>query len=191
MLEIETKAIGIDVPSLRKSLRTRKAKFVGKFLLKRYVFNLSNKEGEDNYVRIRTDGKKSTLTYKFRKGNGLRNTTEIETGVEDFEKAAQIFSSFIKERYYQENLRESCVYKGANVDINTWSRIPPYVEVEGSSEGGIQLYKGARDRRKGHGQHKRGQALQVVWQGPSCDEECEVQVGRTTSPKSDIYYLQH
>ncbi len=133
MLEIETKVIGIDVPSVRKSLKARKAKFLGKFLLKRYVFNLSNKEGEDNYVRIRTDGKKATLTYKFRKGKGLRNTTEIETGIEDFEKAARIFSRIIKERYYQENLRESYLYKGAAVDINTWPEIPPYVEVEGRS----------------------------------------------------------
>lgn len=137
MLEIETKVIDVDPAAVRAALRSKRARFLGRFLLRRYVFNLSNRKGEDNYVRVRTDGKRSTLTYKFRKGKGLRNTQEIETGIEDFEKAVQIFSRFIKERYYQENRRESYVYKGVMVDINEWPGIPPFVEVEGKSAGQV------------------------------------------------------
>lgn len=142
-LEIETKVIDVDAGKLRKSLRAKKAKFLGRFLLRRYVFNLSNKEGEDSYIRVRTDGKKSTLTYKFRKGKGLRNTQELETEIGDFDTAARIFSRFIKERYYQENGREVYKYKGLEVDINTWPGIPPFVEVEGSSS--RQVYSCIRE----------------------------------------------
>lgn len=137
MLEIETKIIGIDVHKVRRSLKEHGARRIGRFLLRRYVFNLSKRKSEDNYVRVRTDGKESTLTYKFRKGSGLRNTTEIEVEVSDFEKTARIFSRFIKERYYQENMREAYSYRGNEIDINTWPGIPPYIEIEGRSSRGV------------------------------------------------------
>lgn len=102
-------------------------------LFRRWVFSLSDKKAYDSFIRIRTDGKSSTLTYKFRKGKGLRNTKEIETSIGDFNKAAQILSKAVKENYYQENWREMYSYNGLEITINKWPGIPPYIEIEGST----------------------------------------------------------
>lgn len=114
-------------------LRANKAKFVGKALLRRWVFPLNKGKPYDEYVRVRSDGKKSTLTYKFRKGKGLRNTEEIETEIENFEVAAKIFSKLFKRKYYHENIRYTYLHGKNEVTINEWPGIPPYLEVEGPS----------------------------------------------------------
>ena len=68
--DVQTNIIDFNRKELEKQFKIKKVKFLGKALLKRWVFSLSDKKDEDRYVRIRTDGKKSTLTYKFRKGGG-------------------------------------------------------------------------------------------------------------------------
>ncbi|MDE1856527.1 MAG: hypothetical protein KGH98_00410 [Candidatus Micrarchaeota archaeon] len=92
--------------------------------------------GEDEFIRIRTDGKRTTLTYKYRSGNGLRNTDEIEIEVADYGKAVGIISRLWKGRkpYKQENIVEKWKYRGAEVDIVQWPLIPKLVEVEGKDE---------------------------------------------------------
>lgn len=133
MLEIETKIIDVDVRHARKMLLLNGALPLGKFFFRRYVFDLSNRNDEDSFIRVRTDGKETTMTYKFRKGEGLGNTREIETNVGDFDRAVAILSKLIKRRYYHEDKRESYLYKNVVVDINTWPGIPPFIEVEGRS----------------------------------------------------------
>lgn len=133
MLEIETKIVDFDRKALEKQFKIKKVKFLGKVFFKRWVFALPQKKGEDRYVRVRTDGKKSTLTYKLRKGKGLRNTEEIEETVGSFDKTVEILSKLIKERYYQENIREIYSYKRVEITINKWPRIPEYIEIEGPS----------------------------------------------------------
>jgi adenylate cyclase class 2 len=102
-------------------------------LFRRWVFSLSDKKAYDSFIRIRTDGKSPTLTYKFRKGKGLRNTKEIETSIGDFNKVAQILSKALKEKYYQENWHETYSYNGLEITIDKWPGIPPYIEIEGPS----------------------------------------------------------
>jgi len=137
MKEIETKIVGFDEKKLRAALKKR-AKYIGKRHFKRYVFDMVEKGNRGNYdefVRIRTDGKVSTLTYKFRKGKGIDNTEELETHIGDFEKAAQIMSklSSWSGSYKQENIVELWSYKGTEITIARWPLIPKFVEVEGKS----------------------------------------------------------
>lgn len=139
MKEIETKIIDIEETQVRRSLKNAGAKFHGKFSLLRYVFFVGAPHtgpGIDEFVRVRTDGKNSTLTYKYRKGKGLANTDEIEVNVDDFEKTVQILSRLFKGRrpWRQESKLEKWTYKGAEVCICTWPLIPSFVEVEASSE---------------------------------------------------------
>ena len=141
MKEIETKIIKVDIARLRKSLKENGAVFKGKIHYRRAVFPLDMRPNEiDEFIRIRTDGRKSTLTYKFRKGKGLANTDEYETSVSDFDKTVEIFSKIRagKERWLQENYVEKWDYNGADVDICTWPLVPPFVEVESTSEAKIR-----------------------------------------------------
>jgi adenylate cyclase class 2 len=137
--EIETKIADININELKRQFRIHKVKFVEKVLMRRWVFVITQKKGEESFIRIRTDGKKSSLTYKHRKGRGLRNTKEVETSIKDFDKAAFIISKIIKEKYYQENRREIYSYKGLEIDINYWPKVSPFMEIEGPSA--RQIYK--------------------------------------------------
>jgi adenylate cyclase, class 2 len=139
MKEIETKIIDFDEKKLRANLKKAKAKYLGEIFFKRYVFILSFElygGKSDEFVRIRTDGKTSTLTYKFRKGKGLANTEEIEVEVGDFENTYSIIAKIWKGRkpIYQENIVNKWIYKGVEIEIVKWPLIKPYIEIEAKSE---------------------------------------------------------
>jgi len=134
MLELETKIIDFDEDETREKLNSSSAKFQGVFLYKRWVFDLSKSSNKDEFIRIRTDGKKSTLAYKFRKGQNLSNTEELEVSIDDFETTARIISKLVNDGVYQENKTEKWAYGEVEITINKWPKIPPVIEVEGKSE---------------------------------------------------------
>jgi adenylate cyclase class 2 len=139
MREIETKILEFDEKALRDSLRRVNAKYEGKRLLKRVVFDkLPNTPGEDEIIRIRDDGKRVTLTWKYRdnRERKLDNTEELEVEVSDFAKTVEIVSKLWKgvPPYHQESKLETWDYNGVEIAICTWPLVPPFLEVEGSSE---------------------------------------------------------
>jgi predicted adenylyl cyclase CyaB len=134
MIEIETKIVGIDNKEVKGALSRLHAELVGRFLQRRWVFDISPSKEVDEFIRVRTDGKKTTLTYKRREGSGMSNTYEVETEVEDFNKAAEILSKVMRGARYQENYRELYRCDGLEVAIDHWPMIKPHLEVEGPSE---------------------------------------------------------
>ncbi len=144
MKEIETKIVDVDIRKLRANLKKAKARYLGRTFYRRYVFDLHpadvyadySKWDYDNFIRLRTNGKKTTMTYKFRKGKGLANTEEIEVDVSDFAEAHKILSRMLEGNrpYYQENIVWRWMYKGAEIAILKWPPVPPYIEVEAPSE---------------------------------------------------------
>lgn len=134
MLEIETKIINFDDKAATERLKAIGAEFDGNVFFRRWTFDLTKKPGEDEFIRVRTDGKRTTLTYKFRKGSTLANTEEVEVEVEDFEKTATIMSKLCSTSYYAENRIERWSYRGVEITLNRWPKIPPVIEVEGGSE---------------------------------------------------------
>ncbi|MDE1869868.1 MAG: hypothetical protein KGH71_02675 [Candidatus Micrarchaeota archaeon] len=134
MLEIETKILDFDEKGLKGSLKAKRAEFKGKYFFRRWIFDLTKNKGEDEFIRLRTDGKRVTLTYKFRKGTGLDNTEEIETGIENFDDAAKLLSKVFSGGYYQENTCEKWDFEGVEISLNLWPKIPPVLELEGDSE---------------------------------------------------------
>jgi adenylate cyclase class 2 len=138
MKEIEVKIIDFNEPKLRASLKRGRARYLGKSSLTRLVFDaMPDTDEQDELIRIRTDGKRTTLTWKYRdnRGKNLDNTDEIEVEVGDFGKAAEIISKLWKggRPYRQETKLEKWDYKGVEVAICTWPLIPPFVEVEGKT----------------------------------------------------------
>ncbi|MGB9732867.1 MAG: class IV adenylate cyclase [Candidatus Micrarchaeales archaeon] len=134
MIEIETKIDGIDVKEVKKALKRLGANAAKSKLFRRYVFNLEEKAGEDRFIRLRSDGKKSTLTYKHRQGTSLANTEEVETEVKDFDATARILSAILPEPLYQENKRTSYNLDGVEISIDEWPKLPPILEIEADSE---------------------------------------------------------
>jgi len=134
-IEFEAKVLDIDVAGIQKKLEKLGAKKEPEVLMRRWIFdNLPPSEDKEEWLRLRDDGKKVTLTYKHHRGCGVCDTEEIEVEVVDFEGTAEILSKFFKNRYYQENKRIVFKLKDIEFCIDSWPKIPPYLEVESSSE---------------------------------------------------------
>ena len=137
--EYETQVIGIDAEEIACRLRELGAEEFPEVIQKRWVFDImclgAEKAGVGEWVRLREVNGKTTMTYKNRKDTGISDTEEIEFEVENFEKAAQLLSKLKwTGEYYQENKRVKFVLNGIEFTLDTWPRIPVFLEIESSSE---------------------------------------------------------
>ena len=132
--EYEIRVLEIDKDKLIKRLNELNAKFIGEFNQKRYVYNIIPKR-DGRWLRLRTNGKKTTLTYKSVEKNSIDGTKELEIEVEDFEKTNNLLELVgVKNKGYQENNRIQYILDGVEIDIDSWPLIPTYAEIEGENE---------------------------------------------------------
>lgn len=137
--EFEIRILEIDVEKLTKKLESLGAVKKFDYLQRRYVYDFIPKQ-EKKWIRLRTNGEVTTLTIKDIVSSKIDGTKELEIEVDDFEKTNLILKEFgYQPKGYQENRR--CQYKldGVEFDIDSWPRIPTYLEVEGKSE--QEVYK--------------------------------------------------
>ena len=136
-IEYEVRILEINSDELINRLERIGAKFIGKYDQKRYVYNtIPKKEGK--WLRLRTNGEETTLTYKSVEKNSIDGTKELEIEVEDFEKTNELLELVgIKSKGYQENRRIRYLLDDVEVDIDTWPLIPTYVEIEGKDEDSV------------------------------------------------------
>lgn len=133
-IEYEARILEIDKDKLIKRLNKLNAKFVGEFNQKRYVYNIIPK-ADGKWLRLRTNGKKTTLTYKSVEKNSIDGTKELEIEVDNFENTNSLLElAGIKNKGYQENNRVQYVLDDVEIDIDTWPKIPTYLEIEGKNE---------------------------------------------------------
>ncbi len=140
MREIEVKILGIDIDKVVEKLKNIGAKKEGEYLYRRIVFaKPDHKTPFKEWVRLRTDGRRTTLTYK----KITDHVEEIETGVGDFETTRKLLKKFgLIEKLYQENRRIRYTFEGIEFDIDFWPKLEPYMEVEAESQD--ELERGVR-----------------------------------------------
>lgn len=132
--EYEIRVLEIDKEKLIKKLEELGAEFKGDNEQKRYVYDIIPKE-DGKWIRLRTNGRKITLTYKNVVKTTIDGTKELEVEVSDFEKTNELLENMgIKSRGYQENKRTQYILNGVEIDIDSWPMIPTYVEIEGKNE---------------------------------------------------------
>lgn len=132
--EYEIRVLEINEKEMRDKLEKLGAIKKGEFKQKRYVYDLVPKQ-EGKWIRLRTNGKITTLTYKNIISNTIDGTKEIELEVEDFDKANEFLEKIgFKNRSYQENRRIQYILDNVEIDIDSWPMIPTYMEIEGKSE---------------------------------------------------------
>lgn len=138
-IEYEVTVLEINKEKLEKELVDMGAVKLGDYFQRRYTYDLIN--GDDNkWLRLRTNGKKSTLTIKsvFDK-NSIGGTHELEIEVDDFDKTYELLKELsYNHRNYQENRRTSYKLGDVQFDIDEWPMIPCYVEIEGNSENDVK-----------------------------------------------------
>ena len=137
--EYECTILEVDVNSFISKIEKMGAKKIGEFNQKRYVYDF-NPINKNKWIRLRTDGKTSTLTIKeIVDKNEIDGTNEIEIEVSSFENANKILNELgYVARNYQENKRIKYTLDSVEIDIDFWPLIPPYVEIEGKNENDVK-----------------------------------------------------
>ena len=132
--EYEIRILEIEKESIVKKLESLGAIKKGEYNQKRYVYDLKPIQ-KDKWIRLRTNGKKTTLTYKDIESNTIDGTKEVEFKVDSFEVANEFLNKIgFMPRSYQENKRIQYILDNIEIDIDTWPMIPTYLEIEGNSE---------------------------------------------------------
>ncbi len=131
--EYETKVLEINIEEIRQKLLELGAKENKEIFQRRYVYDIDSEDHD--WIRLRTNGKKTTLTYKHKKGSQIDETEEIEVEVNDFNETSKIFLKLnFKEIIYQESKRILFELDEIEFTLDTWPKIPTYLEIESSSK---------------------------------------------------------
>lgn len=142
--EIETKVLDIDsdeVEATLVSLGARKTQDTR--LTVDWYRTIGDKEGEEPwFLRIRSYGEeKHEVTWKAKSDivGIARKHKEINFFIDESEELADLFEELGLEAYaHQEKDRTSYVFKDWSFDIDRYPGMPPFMEIEGSSEAHIQ-----------------------------------------------------
>lgn len=110
------------------------------YLQIRCVFDLpEGQEISGGWLRLRHEGDRILLTLKVITGQSIEGQKEFELQVNDFQQAEELLRLLgCRKRAYQESKRELWRLNGVDVTIDTWPFLPPFVEVEGSSEQAVR-----------------------------------------------------
>lgn len=132
--EYEVRTLAVDFDAVIRKLEAIGAKLVGVYHQKRYVYDFRPEE-KGRWIRLRSNGKETTLTIKEIKSLRIDGTKELEIVVSDFENTNEILKKLgYVPRTFQQNFRIEYTLNGVNFDLDKWPMIPPYLEIEGKSE---------------------------------------------------------
>lgn len=133
-IEYECRILEINKEEFITKLEKIGAIKVGEYFQKRFVYDF-NPMVSNKWIRLRTNGKKNTLTIKELTDKTIAGTKELEIEVSDFDNTNKILNELgYIARNYQENKRIIYMLDDVEIDIDTWPLIPTYVEIEGKNK---------------------------------------------------------
>ncbi|MDL2341734.1 MAG: class IV adenylate cyclase [Patescibacteria group bacterium] len=139
--EIEAKFLNIDHDVLRLKLQEVGAELKQPMrLMRRTLYDFPDKrlhKANGGRLRIRDEGTKITFTYKA--GGDGEYAEEHETVVSSYEDTAQIVEAIGMVPFTtQHTKRETWHLNDAEVVLDIWPWLNPYIEIEGATEAAIQ-----------------------------------------------------
>ena len=135
--EYEVRVLEIDHDEMVKKLESLGAELQFDTLQQRYVYDF-NPVIDSKWIRLRTNGIKTTMTIKDLNAKTIDGTKELEIEVDDFDKTNQILEELgYKNRGFQQNKRTQYILDGVEIDLDRWPLIPEYLEIEGENEQAI------------------------------------------------------
>jgi len=127
-IEYEYQFRNYDKAKLIKEMKQLGAKKKGEYLFRVNVFNHPNKI-EDTYIRVRDEGFRITMTYKYQPLNKFADENEII--IDDFDEAITILNNLgCKTKYYYEKIREIWNLDNCEIVFDTIPCNPEIMEVE-------------------------------------------------------------
>ncbi len=137
--EFEAKYYFVDPEGIRSVLRHFGAVLIQpETLYRRAVFEPAEGVGmHGDYARVRDEGVRVTMSIKrhAKEGEGMAENGELCLTIDSFDRGRQLLEAIgMHEKAYQETKREVWELEGAEICIDTWPGLDPYVEIEASSE---------------------------------------------------------
>lgn len=133
-IEHEAKILDIDPAAMQRLILDKGGQKLGERFMRRYVYDITPGD-QSKWIRLRDTGDETTLTVKQITSDAIDGTHEIEVGVDDFAATNALLNVLgFTAKSYQETKRTSFVLDGAQVEIDTWPQIPPYLEIEAGSK---------------------------------------------------------
>lgn len=133
--EYEAKFIDVDADDIRARLRSAGAVLEKPMrLMRRVIIETAGLKKKDAFVRVRDEGDMVTITYKQFDALSVDGAKEHEIVANDFNEAiALLAAAGLSHRSFQESKRETWSFNGAEVVIDVWPWLNPYIEIEGDS----------------------------------------------------------
>ncbi|WP_371404944.1 CYTH domain-containing protein [Kribbella sp. NBC_00662] len=132
-VEYEAKVLEVDPAAVAEKILGLGGRRVADRVMRRLVYDVA--EGDKSrWIRLRDSGTEVTLTMKEIAHDGIDGTTETEVVVDSFGTTAELLRRIgFEPKSYQENRRTSFELDGAQLELDHWPHIPPYLEIEGRS----------------------------------------------------------
>lgn len=139
--EIEANFVGVDIKDVKRKIVAIGAMDVGEVLIHERIFDFVQKtlNGGDRFVRLRSMGGRTTLTYKHHQQEAVDGTEEIEFGVDDLELAALFVQRLgLTLAGIVEKKRHNFRLGDVTIDIDIWPTAEPLLQIEGPSEARVK-----------------------------------------------------
>ncbi len=136
-IEYEATFANINKDEIRERLRKAGAVLERpEYLQKRIPFYLpKEKRSRYSWLRVRDEGGDITLSLKTVDGDKIESQKELFLRIDNFDAAVELLKAIgCEPKSYQETKRELWKLNGAEVTIDEWPFLEPFVEIEGSSE---------------------------------------------------------
>ena len=102
--------------------------------MRRVTIDTPEMKKKEAFARVRDEGDRVTMTYKQFASLSVDGAQEHEVVVSDFDEAiALLAAAGLQYTSFQESKRETWMLDGAEVVIDEWPWLKPYIEVEGES----------------------------------------------------------
>lgn len=102
------------------------------------------KNNSKKWIRVRQTGEKTTIAVKHilaDNGSNIQQMLETEIEVKSIEEANNLLESLgFSHKSYQEKSRITYELYDHEIDIDTWPKIPTYVEIEGTSKEDLDTF---------------------------------------------------
>lgn len=140
MQEIEVKILDIDVDSIIKKIEDLGGKKIMDEDIEGIIFNT----GDGPLLRLRTENGKNRLTVKEKVSKeGAKIMTETEVDVDDYDTMVMICEKlgFPKRlEFMKHRLSYNLEDEGVHFDIDTYPKVPTFLEIEAPSVELIKKY---------------------------------------------------
>lgn len=136
--EIEAKFINVDHDEVRVKLKELGAVCEQPMRLmrrKNFDYPDGRLQKAGGWIRVRDEADKITLAYKQLDHRGVDGTKEVNVTVSSFDDTCLFLQSIgLELKSYQETKRESWTLLSAEIELDEWPWVRPYVEIEANDE---------------------------------------------------------